>query len=194
LTSDDDKQALRARLVAQRSRVDPATRAALARAAAERLLAVPALASARLVALYAPLGAEIDPSPLRPLLLARGARVVYPRVRENDRRLAFAECSAADLVPGPFSALEPPAWAPEPDPSSIGAVVVPAVAFSEDGHRLGRGGGFYDATLAAIPHAARLGLAFDFQVVASLPREPHDAPMDAVVTELRTLTFRREGG
>jgi 5-formyltetrahydrofolate cyclo-ligase len=189
---DPRKQALRSELVARRSQLDVAERARLARAAVERLAGLPALAAARVVALYASLGAEVDPSPLAPALLARGVRVVYPRVRENDRRLAFAESAHAELVRGPFSALEPPATAPETDPAELDAVIVPAVAFDEDGYRLGRGGGFYDATLAAIPGARRLGLAFDFQIVPALPHEDHDAAMDAVVTERRTLRFRRD--
>jgi 5-formyltetrahydrofolate cyclo-ligase len=70
-------------------------------------------------------------------------------------------------------------------------VVVPGVAFSQDGHRLGRGGGHYDATLAQMPRAVRLGVAFEAQLVAELPREPHDAPLDAVVTESRVLLLPR---
>jgi 5-formyltetrahydrofolate cyclo-ligase len=187
-----EKQALRARLVPRRAQLEPAARAAFALDAAARLAALPALGGARVVALYAPLGAEIDPSSLVPVLLARGIRVVYPRVRERDRRLVFAECAPADLVRGPLSALEPPATLAEADAAEIGALVIPAVAFSVDGFRLGRGGGFYDATLAAIPGAARLGFAFDFQVVPEVPREAHDALMDAVVTERRTLLFQRD--
>jgi 5-formyltetrahydrofolate cyclo-ligase len=69
---------------------------------------------------------------------------------------------------------------------------MPGVAFSEDGLRLGRGGGYYDATLRELPGAVRVGLAFDVQVVPALLREAHDAPMDAVVTERRVLSFPRE--
>ena len=77
-------------------------------------------------------------------------------------------------------------------PDEIGCVVLPGVGFSEDGHRLGRGGGYYDATLARMPGAARVGVAFDVQLVPALPREAHDAALDAVVTETRTLLFSRE--
>jgi 5-formyltetrahydrofolate cyclo-ligase len=73
----------------------------------------------------------------------------------------------------------------------IDCVVMPGVAFSQDGLRLGRGGGYYDSTLVRMPRAARIGVAFDVQVLPALPREPHDAPLDAVVTEARTLLFSR---
>jgi 5-formyltetrahydrofolate cyclo-ligase len=93
---------------------------------------------------------------------------------------------------GPLGALEPPAGAPEVARDAIECVLVPGIAFSPDGHRLGRGGGYYDATLAAMPRAARVGVAFDLQLVAALPAEAHDARLDALVTEARVLLFRRE--
>jgi 5-formyltetrahydrofolate cyclo-ligase len=67
-------------------------------------------------------------------------------------------------------------------------VVVPGVAFDAEGRRLGRGGGYYDATLALLPRgAARLGVAFEIQVVPAVPEEPHDVRLDGVVTEARVL-------
>jgi 5-formyltetrahydrofolate cyclo-ligase len=74
----------------------------------------------------------------------------------------------------------------------LDAVMMPGVAFSVDGLRLGRGGGYYDATLKRVPlRALRIGLGFDVQVVPSLPREPHDVPLDLLVTEARALRFTR---
>ena len=122
---------------------------------------------------------------------ARGARLAFPRAGP-DRHLAFALCAPADLVRGALGAAEPPPWAPAVDPRELGCILMPGVAFSEDGLRLGRGGGYYDATLRDLPDAARVGLAFDAQIVPTLPREAHDATMDAVVTETRVLSFRRE--
>ena len=69
---------------------------------------------------------------------------------------------------------------------------MPGVGFSEDGFRLGRGGGFYDATLPLLARAVRVGLAFEVQIVPTLPRDRNDAPVDAVVTESRVLAFRRD--
>ncbi len=64
---------------------------------------------------------------------------------------------------------------------------MPGVAFDVRGRRLGRGGGWYDRTLAPFDVAWRLGLAFDFQVVPALPAEPWDVGMHAIVTERRVL-------
>jgi 5-formyltetrahydrofolate cyclo-ligase len=68
--------------------------------------------------------------------------------------------------------------------TKIDLIVVPDLAFSRDGHRLGRGGGFFDRLLAGPGAAAyKLGVCFDFQLLESIPIEPHDIVMDTVVTE-----------
>jgi 5-formyltetrahydrofolate cyclo-ligase len=191
-TPSGTKQELRAELSARRAHLGAEERAAHALAIAERIDALPAFRDAGTVALYAAMGAEVDATRITGAALVRGARVVFPRSVPGSRRLAFAHCDPADLVRGPFGAAEPPPGAPEVDLAEIGCVVLPGVAFSLDGVRLGRGGGHYDATLAAMPRAARIGVAFELQLVPALPREPHDAALDAVVTEARTLVFPRE--
>lgn len=142
-----------------------------------------------MVVLYAPLGTEVDALEIARRALARGVSVAFPRAVPGERRLSFARCAPEELVRGPFGAAEPPVGAPEIPSEEVGCVVVPGVAFSQDGLRLGRGGGHYDATLGAMPRAARVGVAYEAQLVPELPREPHDAPLDALVTEARTLVF-----
>lgn len=142
-----------------------------------------------MVALYAPLGTEVDALEIARRALARGASVVFPRAVAGERRLAFARCAPEELVRGPFGAAEPPAGAPEVPLDEVPCVVVPGLAFSLGGLRLGRGGGHYDTTLAAMPRAVRVGVGYEVQVVPDLPREPHDASLDAIVTESRTLIF-----
>jgi 5-formyltetrahydrofolate cyclo-ligase len=186
------KRALRSELIAVRARLSQEERFDRSRTLAEKADALPLIQAARTVALYAPLGTEAEPTELARRILARGGRVVYPRSIVGERRLVFCRCDVTDLVRGPLGAREPPVGAPVVDVEDIGCVVMPGVAFSEDGVRLGRGGGYYDATLRTMPAATRVGLAFDVQLVPSLPREPHDAPLDAVVTEARVLHFPRE--
>jgi 5-formyltetrahydrofolate cyclo-ligase len=70
-----------------------------------------------------------------------------------------------------------------PDPSAVDLVIVPGVAFTPDGHRLGQGGGWYDRFLAGVrPGTPTVGVCFDVQVVPSLPVEPHDVHVDRVVS------------
>jgi 5-formyltetrahydrofolate cyclo-ligase len=183
------KRALRAELLRARAGLGEDERRARSAAIADRLEDLPAFRAARTLAIYAPLGTEVDTAEIARRATQRGARVLYPRAVAGERRLAFAPAGPGTLVRGAFGALEPPAGAAEVALDDIDCAVVPGVAFSADGVRLGRGGGHYDATLERMPRAARVGLAFDVQLVATLPREPHDAALDAVVTEARTLRF-----
>ncbi len=71
----------------------------------------------------------------------------------------------------------------EPDPSSVDVVVVPGLAFTTDGHRIGQGGGWYDRFLAGIgPDTVTIGVGFREQLVDELPVEPHDVRLHHVVT------------
>ncbi len=187
------KRELRSELIALRARLDPALRQAASVALAERLAGFEPFRAAETVGLYAPLGTEVDADHIAASVLARGGRVVFPRSVAGERRLVFCACRPDELVRGPLGAGEPPPSAREVPLSEIQCFVIPGIGFSRDGLRLGRGGGYYDATLKKAPEALRIGVAFDLQLRAELPREPHDVPLDAIVTERETLRFQRPG-
>jgi 5-formyltetrahydrofolate cyclo-ligase len=186
-TPTQRKRALRSTLIAERARLSVEERAERSLLIAERAARLPFVSGARIVALYAPLGTEVDALELARLL--GPVRTVYPRNVPGSRALAFARCQPRELVRGPLGAREPPAAEPAIDPADVDCVVMPGIGFSTSGHRLGRGGGYYDATLRDMPGARRVGLAFDVQLLEELPLESHDARLDAIVTESRTLTF-----
>jgi 5-formyltetrahydrofolate cyclo-ligase len=182
------KRLLRERALSARARLAPAERAERSRAIAERVAGLEAFRRARTVALYAPLGAEVDTAEIARRALASGKTLVWPRLAAGERRLEFAACPAEELVKGPVGARQPPPAAGAVPAESIDLFVVPGVAFDAAGARLGRGGGHYDAALGAAPRrSGRIGLAFEAQLVAEVPREPHDALLDAVVTEDQVL-------
>lgn len=183
-----DKRALRAALVGARLRLSPAERAARSERIAARVLGLEAFARARTVALYAALGAEVDPAAVGVAAAAAGMRVAYPRYETGSHALRFARAAVDELVPGPHRTREPPAAADPVDVSQLDLVLVPGVGFDAAGRRLGRGRGHYDATLAALPdRTVRIGLAFEVQLVPEVPQEPHDMALDAIVTEDRVL-------
>ena len=86
------------------------------------------------------------------------------------------------LAPDPYGALQPAANAGEVIPE---VVFVPLVGFTMQGERLGQGGGHYDRWLEANPSALAIGLAWDCQMVETLPFEAHDRHLAAVVTPTR---------
>lgn len=87
-----------------------------------------------------------------------------------------------DLEVGPFGMLQPDASAELLVPDVL---FIPLLGFTEAGERLGQGGGHYDRWLAEHPGATKIGLAWDVQLCASLPNEPHDIALDAIVTPTR---------
>lgn len=178
------KAALRRALRQTRAQADadPALRAALARQACA---AVDRLARGRCLAGYMPLPTEADP---RPAMDAHVGALCLPVVVGADRALVFRPWRPGEaLVRGLFGTLEPPAGPPcLPD-----VLLVPLLGFDADGGRLGMGGGQYDRTLAALraarqptaPPLLALGLGYEAQRCAPLPRGPHDALLDGIVTE-----------
>ncbi|HEY1548304.1 MAG TPA: 5-formyltetrahydrofolate cyclo-ligase, partial [Kofleriaceae bacterium] len=143
------------------------------------------LVDRRVVALYAPKGSEVDTRVIDENLRARGARVLYPRVVDEQRVLAFHEVGPEKLVASRFGLNEPRAdWRNQVGLVEIDAFVVPGIAFDRRGGRLGFGRGHYDATLAAAPASAlRVGLAFEPQLIDEVIREPHDVALHVIVTE-----------
>ncbi len=133
------------------------------------------------VAGFWPMGEEID---IRPLLLAlqgRGHVLALPVTPRRGQPLRFRRWGFGQgLVAGPYGTSQPGPEAPEVTPDFL---LVPLLAFDVAGHRLGYGGGYYDRTLAGLPQAQALGVAFACQRVAALPHGPYDMPLPRIATE-----------
>jgi len=150
---------------------------------------------AKRFALYAASDGEIDTSDLIDRLLASGRQVALPVVLP-DRLLAFYRYTAKTrLVRNRYGILEPDTRStPSVAVRGLDVVFMPLVAFDENGHRLGMGGGFYDATFGRLPRRPVLiGLAHALQGVARLEPRDWDIPLDAVVTEHGIITFTPRG-
>ena len=85
---------------------------------------------------------------------------------------------------------EPPASAPLLDPAEIDLVIVPALALDPRGARIGYGAGLYDGLLPRMTRALRVGVAFDFQLIAEIPETEGDERVHLVVTDTRVLDTR----
>ncbi len=112
---------------------------------------------------------------------SRTKRILLPRVGEN-YAMEFYEYDPSTLASGSYGINEPQGGEPFP-PSQIDLIIVPGVAFTLDGKRLGRGKGYYDRFLS-IPQvrAKTIGVCYLHQIVDDLPTEEHDVIMDEVVT------------
>ena len=137
------------------------------------------------VAVYLAKGAELDLSPFIRASLKASTRLLAPKWNGSSYGLApLGGLGAEDLVEGPMGILEP-ADAPRSNVNREARTwLVPGLAFTRDGRRLGYGGGWYDRMLAeARPDAVLIGVAYAFQIVEALPREPHDVVLSTVVSD-----------
>lgn len=176
------KSEIRAEMRALRRTVTSEARAAASEAVCGKLVA--RCAGRSTVAVYLASPQEIDLAPFIRKALETGVRLVAPRWNGASYELATLKgLSAADLRTGPMGILEP-AGAELVLPRDVGVWIVPGLAFTRDGRRLGYGGGWYDRLLAdAAADAPRFGVAYGFQIVADLPSEPHDVPLSFVVDD-----------
>ncbi|MEM6327969.1 MAG: 5-formyltetrahydrofolate cyclo-ligase [Bacteroidota bacterium] len=146
------------------------------------------LPEAGVVSAFWPLPGEVDLRLWLRHLAASGTTVALPITTSapgEPPRLVH-RAMEGDLVRGRFGVMEPSAAAVLVEPREIAVAIVPALAISREGVRLGYGGGFYDAFLAETP-ALRVGVAFAACLANTLPAEPHDARLDVIVTEREVL-------
>ncbi|WUA43021.1 5-formyltetrahydrofolate cyclo-ligase [Streptomyces sp. NBC_00273] len=185
------KAELRRELLAARRALSPENRRAAAAALAVSSLELPELAGARTVAAYVSIGTEPGTRELLDALRAAGKRVLLPLLLpDNDLDWAAYEGPAALAEadhPGKMRLLEPTGPALGPDAvTGADAVLLPGLAVDGRGMRLGRGGGSYDRVLERLEragaHPALVVLLYDDEVVARVPEEPHDHPVQAVAT------------
>ena len=135
------------------------------------------------VAVYLPIGSEIDPRPLMGKLIEAGANLALPCVQDDGTMVYRAYKRGDMLEQRPFGLLEPNAEVPLVSPT---LVITPLLAFDRNGNRLGYGKGHYDRALAKLRESGRVfvcGLAFFGQEVEAVPAESHDVPLDWVMTE-----------
>jgi len=179
------KGVLRSALRAERRGRSPEEIARASREISASVLRLAVFQHIRHLVAYAAAPGEVDPADLVQAAISRGLTIYFPRLVEPT--LEFLACPPARLRLGAFGLSEPPGGHPL-DPASPDVLfLVPGLAFDPAGTRLGRGGGHYDRALADHRSAMRIGLACEAQIQSSLPREPWDQPMDAVVTERRVL-------
>ncbi len=144
------------------------------------------------LALYSAIHNEVLTDRVFKRALDAGKTLTYPRIRDD--ALEFVEVLApADLAPGPFGVLEP-----QGDKlveiEKLDLVVVPGVVFDQAGHRLGYGRGFYDRTLSMCrKDCVKVGFAYNFQLIASLPITEHDVTLSVLMTESQMLNFPPDG-
>jgi 5-formyltetrahydrofolate cyclo-ligase len=144
---------------------------------------------------FLPIRSEADIRPLMKRLGQRGARLCVPVILDK-QTIVFREfLPGAPLVSSGFGTVGPGPEAPVLDPDIM---LVPLSAFDRTGHRIGYGAGYYDRAIERLWQKGLdpklIGIAFDCQEVPSVPAEPHDVRLDAILTESGLSIFSPEIG
>ena len=174
----EGKDALRRRLIGVRRELPADTRAEWSAEICRRVRTTEVFRRAAAIVSYRPIGAEVDPSGIDREVRASGRDLYYPGGTDAPRFQGATQDVDGGALLGTAE-------------SADTLFLVPGVAFDEAGGRLGRGRGWYDRALTGFERAARVGLAFEVQIVPSVPATSWDVSMDAVVTERRCILPQR---
>lgn len=183
--ASSDKQALRAALKRDRAALSATAWERQSAAIVSHLQDYVAMHTCVRVALYAPLTArrEVDVGGLDPWLRARGAQVAYPLMHDGELGFAWVQTPQQLEARGAFA--QPLPTCPRVLAGELDLVVVPALAATAAGYRLGYGSGFYDRVLPAFcPPGRAVCVVFAAQLLSELPVASHDHACDGVITEL----------
>ena len=186
------KAQYRAELLAARSAVPGPVHDAEAARLCDHLPGV--VTGGGVVCAYLPVGAEPGSEAMVARLAEICDTVLLPVVAAQHRALLWGRYRPGALVPGRFGLREPPVpWLPPEEVGRAAVVLVPALAVDRAGVRLGRGGGYYDRSLALCDPRARLvAVVRDCEVVEELPHERHDVPVTHALTPSAGLVRLRE--
>jgi 5-formyltetrahydrofolate cyclo-ligase len=160
--------------------------------ACQQLFDQPEYRKAEVIMVFLSLATEVDTAPLVLRAWQDRKRVLAPKVSWEQRRMIPIEIRSLtdDLMISQLGVREPVSGVPIPIPI-IDLVIVPGLGFDEFGNRLGRGRGFYDRFLAHPEfEGTACAMAFEEQVIATLPTGPLDRNMDMLVTDAKVRRFR----
>ena len=186
----EQKAEIRRERLNLRNAIPPETRIEMSLAMAEHGEAID-FDPGTVVSGFMPIRSEPDLRPMMAQMRARGARLCLPVIIDRETILFRELLPTATLIDTGFGTLGPGPEAAELDPDIL---LVPLSAFDDTGHRIGYGGGFYDRAIDRLLRKGAkprlIGIAFDVQKVEVVPAEPHDMPLDAILTESGYKPFR----
>ncbi|MCC6346411.1 MAG: 5-formyltetrahydrofolate cyclo-ligase [Nitrospirales bacterium] len=182
------KVSIRRDILSRRDSIASAVKSGKDEAIRKTLFALSAFQSARFVLLFASFSSEVDTFEMIRHCLAQGKRVALPRVNTKKGKLFLYEIrSMDDLSAGCWGIMEPiPSPEREREVQEADLIIVPGVAFDEQCNRLGYGKGYYDKLLRG-KRAKAIAVAYEEQIVASVPVEAHDIKMDSIITDQRII-------
>ena len=191
----EDREALRQKILGARDGLSDKVRQAKSMSVMRNFWTLQGMQQWSTLFIYVNFRSEVETLGLIKKCINRDIRVAVPLVDASAVRMIplLIKDPAQDLVPGYYNIPEPdPKKSLRLEPGEIDAAIIPGSVFDIHGGRLGYGGGYYDRFLLTdAPQAKRIGLAFELQVVDKVPLEPHDQPLDILITEKRIVNITR---
>lgn len=186
----DEKSRIRKDILKNRDAIDILARRAKDSAIKERLFFLPEFQEAGIVFFFASFRSEVATLNLMEEAFTLGKRIALPRVDKKIKGLRLFEIKGlSELSPGCMGIPEP--YVPEEremDINNVDLVVMPGVAFDSKGNRIGYGAGFYDKLLSGLKRRIPLiAIAYEEQIVDSVPSEPHDIKVHKIVTDKKII-------
>lgn len=191
LPAFERKKEIRQKMLAIRRALSASEKEEKSRALTGNLISLKAYQEARRILMYLAMPGEADLDPLIRRALADGKEVYVPVCLPEKQMEAGRLLDMEHFVKGPYGLRDLPKGYSTISPEEIDLVLVPGVAGSPDGTRLGMGAGYYDRYLSKVPYEKRVLVLWDFQVVEELPSEPFDQFMAAIVTDTDIIITKR---
>jgi 5-formyltetrahydrofolate cyclo-ligase len=186
----DDKTRIRQQLLGKRDSLSPGTRESKDLLVKNHLLSLPEFRQATVIFLFASFRSEVSTFPVVEEALRLGKKVILPSVDRARKELRLYEIRAlSELAPGYMGIPEPKVPEErERDINDVNLVIMPGAAFDAAGNRLGYGGGYYDKLLSHLRRKVPLvALAYEEQIVDSVPADTHDIKVQMIVTDKRVI-------
>lgn len=176
------KAEIRKTVRAKRKTLEQAEIAEKSRLVCEKVIKTEAFLKANLILAYMSARNEIDAGYITENAAALGKSVAFPLCAEDGGLKLFVPDTPDCFRKGSYGISEPDALrSKEVFPEDLDLIIVPAIAFTREGQRLGQGGGYYDRLLVKTP-AVTIGIGYDFQLFDKLPTESHDRALDYIIT------------
>ncbi|NMA95637.1 MAG: 5-formyltetrahydrofolate cyclo-ligase [Clostridiales bacterium] len=182
MRSKDD---IRKAIYKRRSELDDKEKSFMDDKVFKRLIEHKLFKSSEAIFIYVSFDGEVDTHRIIDYALDEGKIVCVPKIHTKEEGIMVTKIdNLSSLIEGYFGILEPPAGSKQMDIEDMDLIIMPGLAFDEDGNRVGYGGGFYDRLLAKSQvRVPRIALSYTFQLFNSLPSNRWDEKIDIIITD-----------
>ena len=191
IPSSVTKKEIRQKMLAKRRALSASEIDEKSRALRDQIVSLPAYQKAKRIMAYLSMKGEADLDPLIRQALADGKEIYIPVCLPEKQMEAGRLLSMEHFKKGPYGLRDLPDGYEVISPEELDLVLVPGVACTKEGIRLGMGAGYYDRYLSHVPFEKRVVTLWDFQVIADIPFEPFDQKMAQIVTEKRVVSVSK---